>query len=293
MAAKASSSAKSRLLERPALEGTATSKPRVKTAQIVILCGGAGARLKEETEFRPKPLVEVGGRPILWHIMKIYSHFGFTDFILCLGYKGQMIKQYFLDYLYSHSDFTMNLSSPGRIAFHGSHQENRWNITLADTGLDTMTGGRIRRIEKYVDTDPFFVTYGDGVADINLKDLLAFHKKQGKIATMTGVQPQSQFGMVEADGSGTVLEFKEKPVLDNWVNGGFFVFNRSVFRFLDDASVLEKEPLTRLAKQGELSLYRHRGFWKCLDTFKDLEYLNQMWSNGKAPWRVWTDVLAR
>ena len=262
-----------------------TSKERAK---VVILCGGAGARLKEETEFRPKPLVEVGGKPILWHIMKIYSHYGFNDFVLCLGYKGQLIKQYFFDYSYAHNDFTIDLGSPGEIHFHGKHHEDRWKVTLADTGLETLTGGRIKAVEKYVDTDPFFVTYGDGVADIDLRDLLSFHRKQGKIATITGVQPRTQFGMIKVGSSGDVIGFKEKPVLNDWANGGFFVFNRRVFNYLGRDMMLEKEPFMRLTEKGELALYRHKGFWQCLDTFKDLEYLNNLWIREKAPLRVWT-----
>lgn len=255
--------------------------------QVVILCGGAGARLREETEFRPKPLVEVGGKPILWHIMKIYSHAGFRDFILCLGYKGQMIKNYFLDYLYAHNDFTVNLGSPGQIHFHGRHEASDWNITLVDTGLGTPTGGRIKVVEKYIEGDSFFATYGDGVADIDLKGLVAFHRRHSKIGTLTGVRPRSQFGIIEADDSGEVVGFREKPVVDELVNGGFFVFNRAFFRYLDGKSVLEKEPFSKLAKERELAAYRHQGFWQCLDTFKDQEYLNQLWSKGKPPWKVW------
>jgi glucose-1-phosphate cytidylyltransferase len=261
---------------------------RTKT-KVVILCGGAGTRLKEETDFRPKPLVEIGGKPILWHIMKIYSQFGFSDFTLCLGHKGHMIKTYFLDYMYAHSDFTMNLGSPDRIQFHGRHQEDRWAITLADTGLETSTGERIKRIEKYIDCDPFFVTYGDGVGDVNIKNLLAFHLKHGKIATITGVQPQSQFGIIEADGVGNVQGFKEKPRLTDWVNGGFFVFNRAVFNHLKDGSVLEEQPLIELARREELAIYRHQGFWQCMDTFKDVEFLNQLWTKGNAPWKIWRE----
>ena len=262
-----------------------TAKQKMK---VVILCGGAGARLKEETEFRPKPLVEVGGKPILWHIMKIYSHYGFSDFIICLGYKGQMIKTYFLDYLYAHNDFTMNLGGPGRIRFHGRHDEDDWNITLVDTGPETQTGGRIKAIEKYIQGDTFFANYGDGVADMNLNRLLAYHRKHGKIATVTGVQPRSQFGMIKTNAQGGVVEFREKPTLEGWVNGGFFVFNRDVFRYLQKDTMLEKEPFSKLAKDEELELYRHEGFWQCLDTFKDLEYLNQLWGRGKAPWKVWS-----
>jgi glucose-1-phosphate cytidylyltransferase len=255
--------------------------------KVVILCGGAGARLREETEFRPKPLVEVGGKPILWHIMKIYSHYGFNDFILCLGYKGQMIKKYFLEYPYLENDFTVNLGSPGKIQFHGKHQEDRWNITCVDTGLDTPTGGRIKAVEKYVDSGPFFATYGDGVADIHLKDLIKFHQKQGKIATLTGVQPRSQFGMIETGGKDQIVGFREKPVVGECVNGGFFVFEQKIFNFLKKDSTLEGEPFSKLADKRELALYRHKGFWQCLDTFKDQEYLNNIWAKGRPAWRIW------
>jgi glucose-1-phosphate cytidylyltransferase len=241
--------------------------------KVVILCGGTGARLREETEFRPKPLVEVGDKPVLWHIMKIYSHYGFNDFILCLGYKGQMIKQYFLDYPYLENDFTVNLGSPGKITFHGRHQEDAWNITCVDTGAETMTGGRIKAVEKYVDTNPFFVTYGDGVADIDLKALMKFHQRKGKIATITGVQPRTQFGMIRAE-QDRVTGFLEKPVLGECVNGGFFVFDRRIFNYLKKDVMLEKEPFSALAEKGQISLYRHKKFWQCLDTFKDQEYLN-------------------
>ena len=255
--------------------------------KVVILCGGTGTRLKEETEFRPKPLVEIGGKPLLWHVMKIYSHFGFNDFILCLGYKGQMIKKYFLDYPYVQNDFTVNLGFPGRARFHGKHQEDQWNITCVDTGLETQTGGRIKAIQKYVDSDPFFCTYGDGVADINLKDLLAYHQKQGRIATITGVRPRIQFGIIKTGGEGRVTGFQEKPILDDYVNGGFFVFDRRIFNFLKKDVMIEREPFTRLAQKGELGLYPHKKFWQCLDTFKDQEYLNQLWAKGKPAWRVW------
>ncbi len=255
--------------------------------KVVILCGGAGARLREETEFRPKPLVEIGGKPILWHIMKIYSHFGFNDFILCLGYKGQMIKDYFLGYPYAQNDFTINLSSPGQIRFQGRPRGDRWNVTLVDTGLETMTGGRIKVIEKYIQDDIFFATYGDGVADINLKDLLAYHRKHKKIATITGVQPRTQFGMIETDEEGLVSGFKEKPRLDEWANGGFFVFDRKIFSYLGKNAVLEKESFSKLADKKELALYRHKGFWQCLDTFKDQEYLNNLWTKGRPLWRIW------
>ncbi|MBI4970704.1 MAG: glucose-1-phosphate cytidylyltransferase [Candidatus Omnitrophica bacterium] len=257
--------------------------------KVVILCGGAGTRLKEETDFRPKPLVEVGTRPILWHIMKIFSHFGFNDFILCLGHKGHMIKEYFMNYVIRNNDFTINLDKPGEIKFHGDHNEGHWKITLVDTGLNTMTGGRIKRVQRYVDTDPFLVTYGDGVADVDILKLLEYHKKQNTIATVTGVQPLSQFGIIEMEREGKAMGFKEKPKLDSWVNGGFFVFQNKFFDYLTDDSVLEQEPLKKLASEKQLAIYPHQGFWQCMDTFKDVEGLNQLWQEKRAEWKVWKE----
>lgn len=258
-------------------------------AQVVILCGGAGTRLKEETDYRPKPMVEVGDRPILWHIMKIFSHYGFHDFILCLGHKGYMIKEYFMNYMIRNNDFTVHLDEPGNVQFHGAHDEGHWKITLVDTGLATMTGGRIKRIERFIHTDPFMVTYGDGVSDVNLLKLLEFHGTQKTIATMTGVQPQSQFGIIQVDEKGKALGFSEKPRIDSWVNGGFFVFRKKIFDYLDENSVLEQAPLRRLTKENKLSVFPHRGFWQCMDTFKDVELLNQLWQTKRSAWKVWKD----
>ena len=219
--------------------------------KVVILCGGLGTRLRQETEFRPKPLVEVGGKPILWHIMKLYAHHGFSDFVLCLGYKGNMIKEYFLNYEAMNNDFTLCLGAKNKMEFHSAHSEQDYNVTLADTGLDTMTGGRIKRIEKYVDDDSFMVTYGDGVADVDVGKLLEFHRGHGKSATLTAVPPISRFGVLDVAGDAHVTKFVEKPKLDGSVNAGFYVFNKNVFDYLEgDDCILERQPLESLSREG-------------------------------------------
>jgi glucose-1-phosphate cytidylyltransferase len=257
--------------------------------KVVILCGGRGTRLKEETEFRPKPLVRIGNKPVLWHIMKIYAHYGFKDFILCLGYKGDMIKEYFLDYEITNNDFTIQLGNRNNIKFHNSHQEKDWSVTLADTGENAQTGARIKRIEKYIDSDLFMVTYGDGVANLNIKELLKFHKAHKKIGTMTGVHPSSRFGeLVIKDNQ--VLQFNEKPqVKEGLINGGFFVFNKEFFNYLkeNDNCYLERQPLEKLAKESELMVYPLDGFWQCVDTYRELELLNNLWKSPNPPWKVW------
>jgi glucose-1-phosphate cytidylyltransferase len=256
--------------------------------KIVILCGGLGTRLREETEFRPKPLVEIGGRPVLWHIMKSYAHFGFRDFVLCLGYRGSMIKEYFLNYEAMNNDFTICLGQKSQVLYGGSHQEQGFQVTLADTGLDTMTGGRVKRIAKYVDDDTFMVTYGDGVSDVDIARLVEFHHASGLLATVTTVRPVSRFGVVDIGEENRVLEFKEKPVAEGWISAGFFVFNRRVFDYLTgDNCILERDPLERLASEGQLAAYRHEGFFFPMDTYRDHQHLNQLWASGKAPWRVW------
>ncbi len=256
--------------------------------KVVILCGGRGTRMGQETELRPKPMVPIGGKPILWHIMKLYAHYGHQDFILCLGYKKEIIKQYFLDYQAMNCDFTVTLGRPDRIAFHNGHGEQDFCVTLADTGQETPTGGRVKRIEKYLDGDTFFVTYGDGLADVNLDALLAHHRRCGKIATVTGVHPFSRFGVVQTDQSGLVTGFYEKPQVRGLVSGGFFVFDRAVFDYLAPDSVLETTPLERLAQERQLALYQHEGFWQCMDTPTDLRVLTEIWCAGRAPWKVWT-----
>jgi len=257
--------------------------------QTLILCGGLGTRLREETEVRPKPMVEVGGRPILWHIMKSYAVHGFTDFVICLGYKGERIKEYFLNYEAMNNDFTVELGRRESIAFHHGHEENGWRVTLVDTGYQTMTGGRIKRASRYLTADRFMVTYGDGVSNVDLTKLLAFHQSQRTLATVTGVHPASRFGELLLTGS-KVRQFSEKPQThEGVVNGGFFVFERAALDYLSDdpACILEREPLERLAADGQLSVYLHDGFWQCMDTYRDYQMLNQLWDSGSAEWKTW------
>jgi glucose-1-phosphate cytidylyltransferase len=256
--------------------------------KVVILCGGLGTRLREEIEFRPKPLVEVGGRPILWHIMKIYAHHGLRDFVLCLGYRGHMIKEYFLNYEAMNNDFTICLGRQHRVSYHGAHAEQDFVVTLAETGAETMTGGRVKRVQRYVEDDTFLVTYGDGVADIDIRSVLDFHRAHGRLATITTVHPFSRFGVLDIDRDGRVREFIEKPQLQGWASAGFFVFERKVFDYLGgDDCVLEREPLERLAAEGQLMAYRHGGFFYAMDTYREYEYLNDLWAKGEAPWKVW------
>jgi len=256
--------------------------------QVVILAGGLGTRLREETEFRPKPLVDVGGHPILWHIMKIYAHYGFRDFIVCLGYRGNMIKEYFLNYEAMNNDFTICLGRKNSIIYHEQHREQDFNVTLAETGLETMTGGRVKRIKKYITDDLFMVTYGDGVSDVNIGKLLDFHKSHGKLATITTVRPISRYGILDVDHQGNVQQFTEKPQLDGWASAGYLILNRRVFDYIGgDDCFLEREPLERLAAEGQLMAYRHEGFFFAMDTYREYKYLNELWDNGEAPWRVW------
>jgi glucose-1-phosphate cytidylyltransferase len=256
--------------------------------KAVILCGGLGTRLREETEFRPKPMVEVGGRPILWHIMKSYAHYGFRDFVLCLGYRGSMIKDYFLNYEAMNNDFTMCLGQRSAIQYHGRHDEQNFRVTLADTGLECQTGGRVRQIQKYIDGETFLLTYGDGVSDVNLRELVAFHKNHGKTATVTTVRPISRFGMIELGAADRVSRFAEKPKTDGWMSAGFFVLDRRVFGYLGgDDCVFERGPLERLASDGELMAYRHEGFFYAMDTYREYQHLNELWNRGAAPWRIW------
>ncbi len=257
--------------------------------KTIILCGGQGTRLREETEYRPKPLVDVGGRPILWHIMKLYAHHGFDDFICCLGYRAQMIKDYFLNYEAMNNDFTVCLGAKSRIEYHGAHTEQEYRVTLADTGLDTMTGGRIKRVEKFVSDEEFLVTYGDGVSDVDLTALVAFHRAHGRLATITAVQPHSRFGVLDIDANGSIRQFEEKPKGDSWINAGFMVLNRRVFDYLEgDETILEREPLERIASESELMAYRHNGFFYAMDTYRDYLALNELWRSGQAPWNVWS-----
>ena len=252
--------------------------------RVVILCGGRGTRLVEETEYRPKPMVHIGDRPILTHIMDIYSGYGFKNFILTLGYKGAMIKDYFLNFDYYTNDFTIDLGA-GKVITPHTRRHPDWRITLANTGEETLTGGRIKRIETYIEGDTFMMTYGDGVSDIDISALLDYHRKMGKIATVTGVHPMTRFGELEIE-DGLVKEFREKPqVKTGLINGGFFVFQKEVFNYLSRDGSLEREPLERLARDGELAIFRHNGFWHCMDTYRDMEQLNEIWATGNAPWK--------
>ena len=259
--------------------------------KAVLLAGGLGTRMREETEFRPKPMVEVGGKPVLWHIMKIFSTFGVTDFVVCTGYRGDVIKDYFLDYEARNNDFTITLGRSHEIVFHDQHLESDWRVTVADTGATAQTGSRVRQIERYVrDSDRFIVTYGDGLADVDISKLLDFHRDHGKVATITTVRPLSRFGMVDVAGDQIVRRFREKPQVDDWVSAGFFVFDQRIFDYLggpDDDLVLEQEPLGALAAKGELAAYQHDGFWQPMDTYREFVMLNELWDSGAAPWKVW------
>jgi glucose-1-phosphate cytidylyltransferase len=257
--------------------------------QTVILCGGKGTRIRDVSEDLPKPMIPVGPRPILWHIMKLYAHHGHRDFVLCLGHKGWQIKRYFLDYYLADADVTVDLGRPGRHTIHGSDAGEDWRVTLVETGLETMTGGRVKRVEKYVEGDEFLLTYGDGVADVDLSALIAFHRAHGRLATVTAVKPPSRFGELDLDGD-RVVSFMEKPAtMGGFISGGFFVLNRDVFRHTGDdpALVFELGVLPELARQGQLAAYHHTGFWHAMDGSRDHQVLNDMWNAGQAPWAVW------
>ncbi len=255
---------------------------------VVILCGGEGTRLREETEFKPKPMVTVGGKPIIWHIMKGYSKFGFKRFILCLGYKGESIKEYFLHSDLMSNDLTLRMGRRQEDQIHRLGPEDDWTITFADTGLKSQTGARIKRIQKYVDTDRFMVAYGDGVSDINISTLADFHAKSGRIGVLTGVRPPSRFGLMDLDGD-KVIRFREKPKIDEYVNAGYYVFKKEMFDWIkdDESCMIEREPLGRLASEGQLGIYKYEGFWHMMDTYKDYLDLNRMWDSGHVPWRIW------
>lgn len=255
--------------------------------KVVILAGGLGTRLSEETSLKPKPMVEIGGMPILWHIMKIYSHFGFNEFIVCVGYKGYLIKEYFVNFFLHQSDFTVDLHN-NQIEIHKSNVES-WKITIVDTGLNSMTGGRIKRIAKYVNNETFMLTYGDGVGNVNIKDLFEHHRKEGKFLTVTAVQPTGRFGSIKIDENNQVNSFFEKPKGDGyWVNGGFFVCEPEIFNFIEcDQTTWENEPLQQIAQKGQLTAYKHYGFWKPMDTLRDKQDLEQEWISDSAAWKVW------
>ena len=256
--------------------------------KVAILAGGFGTRLGEETAIRPKPMVEIGGKPILWHIMKIYSHYGYNDFVVLCGYKQEYIKQYFTNYFTNNSDVTFDLSK-GEVQVHHKHVEP-WKVTLLDTGSGTLTGGRIKRAQEILGDDTFMLTYGDGVSDVNIADLVDFHKKSKRIATLTAVQPQGRFGVLDMDESSTIRSFQEKPknASSAWINAGFFVLEPQVFDYIEgDSTVLEKAPLENLAKDGQLMAYKHEGFWQCMDTQREKQKLEELWASGHAPWKVW------
>ena len=261
-----------------------------KNIPVVILCGGLGTRLREETEFKPKPMVKIGNRPILWHIMKIYAHYGFRKFILSVGYKGEMIKEYFYNYEVMNNDLTITLGIHNNIKIHQSHDEKGWEVTICDTGDNALKGARLKRIERFIDNELLFLTYGDGVADININELLKFHKSHGKIATVTGVRPQIlRFGELDIR-EDKVTRFAEKPkYTGNYINGGFFVFNRKIFGYLEDKDScdLEVGAIEQISKAGELMVYKHDKFWACMDTIRDTDHLNNLWSNNKAEWKIW------
>lgn len=254
--------------------------------KVVILAGGRGTRISEETEVLPKPMIQAGGKPILWHIMKAYSHFGFNDFIICLGYKGYAIKEYFDNYFLHSSDLTLDLST-NSMKVLGSKAEP-WKVTLIDTGLETMTGGRIKRVEKYVEEKTFLLTYGDGIGNVDINKVIEFHKSKGKLATVTAVQLEGRFGALNIEKGDKVSSFIEKPRGDGaWINGGFFVLEPGIFKYIKDDSVIwEKEPLEKLAKDDQLNAYKHNGFWKCMDTLRDKVELDQLWNAGNAPWKL-------
>lgn len=256
--------------------------------KVVILAGGLGTRLSEETDLKPKPMVEIGGKPILWHIMKIYSAYGFNEFIICCGYKGYIIKEYFANYFLHQADVTIDLSK-NDMQIHDSHAEP-WKITLVDTGLNTMTGGRIKRVEQYVGNETFMLTYGDGVSNVDITQLVAYHKKHAKLATLTAVQPSGKFGALEFEDDNRINSFQEKPRGDGaWINGGFFVLEPQIFNYITegDQTFWERTPLENLAKENQLVGYRHTGFWRPMDTLRDKLELEEMWNSGKCEWKVW------
>lgn len=255
--------------------------------KVVILAGGFGTRISEESHLKPKPMIEIGDKPILWHIMKEYSYYGFNEFIICLGYKQHVVKEYFADYYLYNSDVTFDMEK-NEMTVHNNSAEP-WKVTLVDTGLNTMTGGRIKRIQEYIGNETFMLTYGDGVCDINIKELVKFHKKHGKIATLTAIQPGGKFGALDIREDSTIQNFVEKKKEDGgWINGGYMVLNPEIFNYLeDDTTVFERKPLETVAKEGQLVAYKYDGFWQCMDTLRDKLYLEELISRGNAPWKVW------
>ena len=258
--------------------------------KAVILAGGFGTRISEESQYKPKPMIEIGGMPILWHIMKQYSHYGINDFIICAGYRQHTIKEWFADYFLHTSDITFDFTRDDKIIVHNKRAE-QWRVTVIDTGLKTMTGGRLKRIRQYLDEDIFFMTYGDGVSDINIDDLLMFHKCHGRLATMSAVKPESRFGTIDFEQNGKVNAFREKNEEDTgYINAGFMVLNKKVLDYVEGDSIMfERQPMEKLAADGELMCYRHNGFWQCMDTMRDKTKLEDLWESGDAPWKVWKD----
>jgi glucose-1-phosphate cytidylyltransferase len=257
--------------------------------KVVILAGGFGTRISEESHLRPKPMIEIGERPILWHIMKSYSRHGFNDFVICLGYKGFVIKEYFAHYFLHESDVTFEFGPGGQQRIVHTHTAEPWKVTLVDTGMDTMTGGRVRRIRPYVGEEPFLLTYGDGVADVDIRELVEFHRRHGRLATVTAAQPTGRFGALKLGTGDLVEEFQEKPRCGGgWINAGFFVMEPGVFDYIEgDGTYLEREPMENLARSGQLMAFRHEGFWQPMDTLRDKNLLESLWRSGKAPWKTW------
>ena len=255
--------------------------------KVVLLAGGFGTRISEESQYKPKPMIEIGDMPILWHIMKTYSSYGFDEFIICAGYKQHVIKQWFSDYFLHTSDITFDFTKGNQMIIHDAHTEN-WKVTVVDTGLHTMTGGRLKRIRKYLGDEPFFMTYGDGVADVDIPATLEFHKSHGKLATMTAIRPESRYGMIDME-NGLVNSFREKSQSDvGWINGGFMVLDPKVLDYIEgDGDMFERAPMERLAEDGQLMCYCHEGFWQCMDTLRDKQKLESLWESGKAPWKLW------
>ena len=259
--------------------------------KVIILAGGFGTRISEESHLKPKPMIEIGGMPIIWHIMKLYFHYGFNDFVICAGYKQYVIKEYFSNYFLHKSDITYDFTDgKHNMVIHNNFAEP-WKVTVVDTGLNTMTGGRIKRVKKYIGNEPFMVTYGDGVSDVNVKKLIEFHNSHGKLMTLTGVKPEGRFGVMDFSDDNYVRSFREKSKADSgWINGGFLVCNPEVIDYInDDTIMLEREPMEKLATEGQLMCYKHYGFWQCMDTMRDKEKLDMLWSKNEAPWKVWQE----
>ena len=258
--------------------------------KAVLLAGGFGTRISEESKLKPKPMIEIGGMPILWHIMKTYSKFGVNEFVICAGYKQHVIKEWFADYFLHTSDITFDFTQDDKIIVHNKRAE-QWKVTVVDTGLNTMTGGRLKRVRNYLGDEPFFMTYGDGVADVDIDKLLEFHKSHGRLATMTAIKPNSRFGVLDLSDNDEVNAFREKSDVDSgWINAGFMVLSPEVLDYVkDDTIMFEREPMEKLAEEGQLMCYKHDGFWQCMDTLRDKEKLEDLWDKNKAPWKVWAD----